>query len=48
MMLPRPYLADSKVKKAVADSRSWGQMPNSSTTRTLGARYAFMRRSRLC
>ena len=31
MMLPLSYLADTRLKNAVADSLPQGQMPNSST-----------------
>ena len=37
-MLARLYRAETRVKKAVAASQSQGQVTNSSTTSTLGAR----------
>ena len=48
MMLPFSYLADTRLKNAVADSLSYGQMPNSSTINTLGDRYTRIRLSSLC
>jgi len=44
-MLPRSYLAETKVKSAVPAARSYGQTPNSSMIRTFGARYTRIRRS---
>ncbi len=48
MMLSFSHLADTRLKNAVADSLSYGQMPNSSTISTLGNRYTRIRRSSLC